>query len=53
MPKGTFFILLYHRVIPKDTRDIDIQPGMYVLPEIIKMHINYLKKKYAMKPLKY
>ena len=44
-PKNSLVILTYHRVLPKDhpARLIE-QPGMYVSPETLAMHLAVLKK---------
>jgi peptidoglycan/xylan/chitin deacetylase (PgdA/CDA1 family) len=44
-PKPSLFILTYHRVLPKDHPDRQFeQPGMYVSPETLEMHLRVLKK---------
>ncbi len=43
-PKPSLLILTYHRVLPKDHPDRLIeQPGMYVSPETLAMHLRVLK----------
>ena len=52
MSKGSFIILMYHRVISRDKIDSTVQPGMFVLPETLKMHIDFLMKNFTIAPLK-
>lgn len=43
--KSRLLILTYHRVLPTDHRDrITEQPGMYVSPKILAMHLEVLAK---------
>jgi peptidoglycan/xylan/chitin deacetylase (PgdA/CDA1 family) len=42
-------ILMYHRVLPKsDPRCADEQPGMWVSPETLDMHLRILQKHFAL-----
>lgn len=44
------FILMYHRVLPKeDARGgrIPVQPGMYVTPESFRVHLSWLSNQYS------
>ena len=44
-PKNSLVILTYHRVLPKDHPDRLIeQPGMYVSPQTLAMHLRVLKE---------
>ena len=44
-PTNSLVILTYHRVLPKDHPDRLIeQPGMYVSPETLAMHLRVLKE---------
>jgi peptidoglycan/xylan/chitin deacetylase (PgdA/CDA1 family) len=44
-PKPSLVILTYHRVLPKDHPDRQFeQPGMYVSPETLEMHLRVVKK---------
>ncbi len=38
---------MYHRVLPQDLAqgaNIPVQPGMYVTPESLRLHLSYLKE---------
>jgi peptidoglycan/xylan/chitin deacetylase (PgdA/CDA1 family) len=44
-------IFMYHRVLPKEQMkevDIPIQPGMYVSPKSLRLHISYLKTHFSL-----
>ncbi len=46
--KKRLVILTYHRILPSNHADINYeQAGMYVCPETFKMHMQVLKKNYA------
>lgn len=43
-PKGSLVVLTYHRVLPMDHSERRVeQPGMYVSPETLAMHLRVLK----------
>jgi peptidoglycan/xylan/chitin deacetylase (PgdA/CDA1 family) len=43
--KGKALILMYHRIMKEnDARKIWLQPGMYVTPNTLEMHLKFLKK---------
>ncbi len=46
---GSLVVLMYHRVLPKESpaRDTE-QPGMYVSPETLDLHITELKKRFEL-----
>lgn len=45
MQKSSLLVLMYHRVLPVgDPRLTDEQPGMYVYPETLHMHLRTLKR---------
>ena len=51
-PKPSLVILTYHRVLPKDHPDRQFeQPGMYVSPETLEMHLRVLKKRFEIMDL--
>lgn len=39
---GSFVILMYHRVLPADKAQ-GVEPGMFVTPETLKMHLGLLR----------
>lgn len=44
--KNNAVIFMYHRVLPQDVAQrtyIPVQPGMYVTPASLKLHLSYLK----------
>ena len=44
--KNNAVILMYHRVLPQNLAqgiDVPVQPGMYVTPASLKLHLSYLK----------
>jgi peptidoglycan/xylan/chitin deacetylase (PgdA/CDA1 family) len=44
--KNKAVIFMYHRVLPQDLvqgTDIPVQPGMYVTPASLRLHLSYLK----------
>jgi peptidoglycan/xylan/chitin deacetylase (PgdA/CDA1 family) len=43
LARKSFVVLMYHRVVPKSARSICIQPGMYVTPETLDMHLSWIK----------
>jgi peptidoglycan/xylan/chitin deacetylase (PgdA/CDA1 family) len=48
-PKPSLVILTYHRVLPKDHPDRESeQPGMYVSPETLEMHLRVAKRHFEM-----
>lgn len=48
-PKPSLVILTYHRVLPKDHPDRQSeQPGMYVSPETLEMHLRVAKRHFEM-----
>ena len=42
-----FFVLMYHRVLPRNFVDSGNQAGMYVEPHSFKKHVRFLKKFFA------
>ena len=46
---GSLVVLMYHRVLPKDSpiRDSE-QPGMYVSPETLDLHLTELKRHFEL-----
>ncbi len=46
---GSLVVLMYHRVLPKDSpaRKTE-QPGMYVSPETLDLHLNELKRHFEL-----
>ncbi len=46
---GSLIVLMYHRVLPKDSpaRQTE-QPGMYVSPETLDLHLNELKRHFEL-----
>ena len=51
LSKKQFLILMYHRVIPKNEVEHEIQAGMYVDPLFFEMHVEYLNKYFLIMPL--
>ena len=49
---GSLVVLMYHRVLPKDSpaRKTE-QPGMYVSPETLDLHLQVLKQYFELVPL--
>ena len=46
---GSLVVLMYHRVLPKDSPDRQReQPGMYVSPETLDMHLSELKRHFEL-----
>lgn len=44
---NSLLVLMYHRIIPPGHSSINImQPGMYVYPETLRMHLEILKSKF-------
>lgn len=51
-PAGSRFILMYHRILPRDVRlPYPIQPGMFVTAETFDRHIAWLKEHLEIIPL--
>lgn len=46
---GSLVVLMYHRVLPKDSpaRQVE-QPGMYVSPETLDLHVSELKHRFEL-----
>lgn len=44
--KNEFLILLYHRIIEKNSINSYVQDGMYVKPETFDKHVQYLKRNF-------
>lgn len=44
VPPDQFFVLTYHRILPKSETGRRIEPGMYVTPTTLCAHIRFLKK---------
>jgi peptidoglycan/xylan/chitin deacetylase (PgdA/CDA1 family) len=49
--KSQFAILMYHRVLPEKEIEKWLQPGMYVLTDTFKNHIEFLKHHFSIVPL--
>lgn len=52
--KNNAVIFMYHRIIPQKLTtdgDIPVQPGMYVSPESLTLHLSYLKTHFSLIPL--
>lgn len=52
--KENAIIFMYHRVLPEElttSTDIPVQPGMYVTPASLKLHLSYLKTHFSLIPL--
>ena len=46
---GSLLVLMYHRVLPKDSPPCKTeQPGMYVSPETLDLHLNELKRRFEL-----
>ena len=46
---GSLIVLMYHRVLPKDSpARQDEQPGMYVSPETLDLHLTELKRHFEL-----
>ena len=46
---GSLIVLMYHRVLPKDSpQRKSEQPGMYVSPETLDLHLNELKRHFEL-----
>ena len=46
---GSLVVLMYHRVLPKDSPERqNEQPGMYVSPETLDMHLTELKRHFEL-----
>ncbi len=44
-PGSDFFLLMFHRVLPRESAaGPAVQPGMYVTPKTLGVHIGFLKK---------
>jgi len=49
--KDSAVIFMYHRVLPKELTqgtEIPVQPGMYVTPASLKLHLSYLKTHFSL-----
>lgn len=46
-----FALLMYHRVIPKEKVSCAVQAGMFVEPETLDLHIQFLRKYFEVVPL--
>lgn len=47
--RSSLLILMYHRVLPEGHPDREIeQPGMYVSPETLEMHLSILKRHFSL-----
>jgi peptidoglycan/xylan/chitin deacetylase (PgdA/CDA1 family) len=42
---------MYHRVIPQKIADIGVQPGIYVEPDTLRLHIRVLQKFFSIVPI--
>ena len=42
---------MYHRVLPQKMVGMGVQPGMYVEPETLRIHIRFLKKFFSIVPI--
>lgn len=50
--RGSLVVLMYHRVLPKSSLERKTeQPGMYVSPETLDLHLNELKRRFELVPL--
>ena len=48
-PPGSLVVLMYHRVLPKDSpARQNEQPGMYVSPETLDLHLTELKRHFEL-----
>lgn len=46
---GSLVVLMYHRVLPKDSpARLSEQPGMYVSPETLDLHLTELKRQFEL-----
>ena len=46
---GSLVVLMYHRVLPKDSPERQSeQPGMYVSPETLDLHLSELKRRFEL-----
>ena len=46
---GSLIVLMYHRVLPKDSPERQFeQPGMYVSPETLDLHLSELKRRFEL-----
>ncbi len=41
---GQCLILTYHRVLPKDKVGSRVEPGMYVTPNVLRMHVRFIQR---------
>ena len=46
-----YLILMYHRILPKETDGSALQPGMFVLAKTFKLHLEFLSKHFVICPL--
>jgi peptidoglycan/xylan/chitin deacetylase (PgdA/CDA1 family) len=51
LSKSQFAILMYHRVLPEQQIEEWLQPGMYVLTNTFKNHIDLLKRYFSIVPV--
>ncbi len=49
--KDRFLALMYHRVIPRNEGGRFLQPGMYVEPETLDLHLCFLKRHFEILPV--
>jgi peptidoglycan/xylan/chitin deacetylase (PgdA/CDA1 family) len=49
--KSQFAILMYHRVLPEKEIEKWLQPGMFVLTNTFRNHIDFLKRHFSIVPL--
>lgn len=51
MSKDRFLALMYHRVIPRNEGGMFLQPGMYVEPDTLDLHLYFLKQHFDILPV--
>lgn len=51
--KKVYYILMYHRIVDKNTSKTFLQDGMYVDPNTFSRHIKFLKNNFNIVPLKH
>ena len=52
LSRFNYFILAYHRILPRDKAGKGVQAGMYVTPETFSSHLEYLREYFDIITLK-
>lgn len=51
LSRDRLLIIMYHRILPGHEAERAVQAGMYVKPEIFRLHLEFLKKRFYLVPI--